>query len=333
MKVEADGGGRAADDEGEEFSRETRAGVGVRGDCELVRGSGREVGAAARGDWRGGASSIDAIAEGSARARSRACVPRMRAPRGRTPTERKFPRVVQSAAARHLRLRVDVGPSDARRVSLHAARSRAETVVMEKITFGDAAVPGYERGEKTAPAVIVLQEWWGVTKNITAQAERIASEGGYRVLIPDLYKGKLGVNVEEAHHLMSNLDWPAAKGAIRHHAVATRALPPVVVVTSSDAPVEKGPPWTPPPPDEMCAAARYLKSTGSPKVAVIGFCMGGALALIAAQHSEDVDCCLPFYGTPDRASARRRPSRNPCRRTSARRIPLRGFPTQPPLLG
>jgi len=170
---------------------------------------------------------------------------------------------------------------------------------MEKITFGDAAVPGYERGEKSAPAVIVLQEWWGVTKNITAQAERIASEGGYRVLIPDLYKGKLGVNVEEAHHLMSNLDWPAAKGAIRHHAVATRALTPVVVVTSSDAPLKKDPPGRPPPPDEMCAAARYLKSTGSPKVAVIGFCMGGALALIAAQHSEDVDCCLPFYGTPD----------------------------------
>ena len=126
--------------------------------------------------------------------------------------------------ARKIRSRgadVDVG-------SQHTARSRADTVVMEKITFGDAAVPGYERGEKTAPAVIVLQEWWGVTKNITAQAERIASEGGYRVLIPDLYKGKLGLNVEEAHHLMSNLDWPAAKGAIPHHAVATRALPPVV---------------------------------------------------------------------------------------------------------
>ena len=126
--------------------------------------------------------------------------------------------------ARKIRSRgadVDVG-------SLHTARSRADTVIMEKITFGDAAVPGYERGEKTAPAVIVLQEWWGVTKNISAQAERIASEGGYRVLIPDLYKGKLGVNVEEAHHLMSNLDWPAAKGAIPHHAVATRALPPAV---------------------------------------------------------------------------------------------------------
>lgn len=35
---------------------------------------------------------------------------------------------------------------------------------------------------------------------------------GYRCLVPDLYKGKLGVNVEEAHHLMTNLDWPGAKG-------------------------------------------------------------------------------------------------------------------------
>ena len=42
-------------------------------------------------------------------------------------------------------------------------------------------------------------------------------EQGYRCLVPDLYKGKLGVNVEEAHHLMSNLDWPGAKGEIARH--------------------------------------------------------------------------------------------------------------------
>ena len=30
------------------------------------------------------------------------------------------------------------------------------------------------------------------------------------VLIPDIYKGKKGVDVEEAHHLMSNLDFPNA---------------------------------------------------------------------------------------------------------------------------
>lgn len=107
---------------------------------------------------------------------------------------------------------------------------------MKKVTFGpNNDIPGYETGDKTAPAVIVLQEWWGVTDNIKKQAEHISKTGGYRVLIPDLYKGKFGVNVEEAHHLMENLDWPAAKG-------------------------------------EICDAAKYLKESGSPKVGAIGFC-------------------------------------------------------------
>ena len=35
------------------------------------------------------------------------------------------------------------------------------------------------------------------------------------MLVPDLYKGALGVNVEEAHHLMSNLDWDVATGTTR----------------------------------------------------------------------------------------------------------------------
>jgi carboxymethylenebutenolidase len=70
------------------------------------------------------------------------------------------------------------------------------------------------------------------------------------------------VDAEEAHHLMTNLDWPNAKA-------------------------------------ELVECARYLKATGSPKVGVVGFCMGGALALIAAQHADDVTCAAPFYGTPD----------------------------------
>ena len=133
---------------------------------------------------------------------------------------------------------------------------------MEKVTFGEANnIPGYEIGDKSAPAIIVLQEWWGVTENIKAQAAQL-SKSGYRCLIPDLYKGKLGLDMEEAHHLMENLDWPAAK-------------------------------------EEICAAAKYLKDTGSPSVGCIGFCMGGALCLIGAQHSDAIACAAPFYGTPD----------------------------------
>ena len=86
---------------------------------------------------------------------------------------------------------------------------------MQKATFGDAQIPGYECGDKSSPAVIVIQEWWGVTENIQRQALKLSEDGGFRCIVPDLYKGKLGVDVEEAHHLMSNLDWDVATGTTR----------------------------------------------------------------------------------------------------------------------
>lgn len=130
---------------------------------------------------------------------------------------------------------------------------------MEKITFG-TDIPGYVYGPADAANVIVLQEWWGHTEELEQQAMALSKRGGYRVLIPDLYKGNVGVTAEEAGHLMNSLDWPAAR-------------------------------------DEMSEAVKYLSGNGK-KVGVTGFCMGGALALIAAQHS-GVAAAAPFYGVPE----------------------------------
>lgn len=99
-----------------------------------------------------------------------------------------------------------------------------------------------------------------MTDIIKAHAEKIANHG-YYCLIPDIYHGKLGVDKEEASHLMSNLDWPRAVG-------------------------------------ELTEAVEYLHERNVSKVGAIGFCMGGALALAAAQHSK-IDCCQPCYGTPN----------------------------------
>ena len=101
-----------------------------------------------------------------------------------------------------------------------------------------------------------MQEWWGLTDTVKAHATHISEKGGFRVLVPDIYKGKLGVDVEEAHHLMSNLDFPAAV-------------------------------------EEISAAATHLKAEGSSKVGVVGFCMGGALAM-GSLPSEDIACAAPF---------------------------------------
>jgi len=136
---------------------------------------------------------------------------------------------------------------------------------MEYLTVSVAGkeFPAYVCGSKGAPGVVVLQEWWGVTEQIQTQAQKIAAQG-YRCLVPDLYKGKLGVDAEEASHLMGHLDFP---GAV----------------------------------EEIKAAATFLNGEGSKTCGVTGFCMGGALSLASAvKNSGEITCVAPFYGIPDK---------------------------------
>ena len=49
-----------------------------------------------------------------------------------------------------------------------------------------------------------------MTEVVKEQAAKLAAKGGFRCLIPDLYKGKVGVDAEEASHLMGALDFNAA---------------------------------------------------------------------------------------------------------------------------
>ena len=72
---------------------------------------------------------------------------------------------------------------------------------------GYLAEPAQAQG---APAVVVIQEWWGLNAQIKGVANRLA-EAGYVALVPDLYRGKSTVEAEEAHHLMSALDFGDVK--------------------------------------------------------------------------------------------------------------------------
>ena len=56
----------------------------------------------------------------------------------------------------------------------------------------------------TAAAVILIQEWWGINDHIRDIAGRYAKEG-YLCVAPDLYRGKLPRNTEEASKLMQAL--------------------------------------------------------------------------------------------------------------------------------
>lgn len=115
-------------------------------------------------------------------------------------------------------------------------------------------------GNPNAPAVVVIQEWWGLNDQIKGVGDRFA-ELGYRTLVPDLYKGKVALDMAEAKHMMTNLNFADA---------ATQ---------------------------DVRGAVQYLKQ-GSAKVGVVGFCMGGALTVLSAMYVKEANACSSWYGFP-----------------------------------
>ena len=64
-----------------------------------------------------------------------------------------------------------------------AAQAFAERIHWD---YGGRTTQLQEFGKMGTDGVIVLQEWWGVTEEIRAQASRISRQG-YHVVVPDLY--------------------------------------------------------------------------------------------------------------------------------------------------
>ncbi len=120
--------------------------------------------------------------------------------------------------------------------------------------------PGYEVSAPGSPGIVVLQEWWGINEQIKALADRLATQG-YQVVVPDLYRGTLTTQPAAAQQLMSNLNW-------------------------NDAVTQ-----------DVQGAILHLKATTS-KIAVMGFCMGGALTLMSAVKLQQLDAAICFYGIP-----------------------------------
>lgn len=111
-----------------------------------------------------------------------------------------------------------------------------------------------------APGVVVIQEWWGLNDQIRGVADRFAA-AGFVALVPDLYRGKSTVEAEEAHHLMSGLDFADAAS------------------------------------QDIRGAVQFLKLRAD-KVGVTGFCMGGALTLLALCQVPEADAGVVWYGCP-----------------------------------
>jgi carboxymethylenebutenolidase len=136
---------------------------------------------------------------------------------------------------------------------------------VERVTF--ARVGGEASGEIALPvgegsrgAVIVIHEWWGLNAHIRDVCERLAAEG-FIALAVDIYGGKVTAD-------------PAVAMQLANEMKTTEAL------------------------DDIRGALAFLRSHPkcNGRVAIAGFCLGGAVSLAAAFQVEGLAAALPFYG-------------------------------------
>jgi len=87
---------------------------------------------------------------------------------------------------------------------------------MKKITFksenpaGDGVGVLIGNGSACRRGLIVVHEWWGMTRQIQDEAALIADQGRMTVIVCDVYRGKIAIDHEEAGHCMEDLDWAGA---------------------------------------------------------------------------------------------------------------------------
>jgi carboxymethylenebutenolidase len=125
------------------------------------------------------------------------------------------------------------------------------------LNIGYLALPENPNGM----GVIVIQEWWGLVPHIKTVADRFAA-AGYVALAPDLYKGTTTESPDEAQRLFMALN------------------------------IEKSA-------QDLEVAIDYLLKQPDVKIkklGVVGFCLGGQLALLAATTSEHIGAVVDFYG-------------------------------------
>jgi carboxymethylenebutenolidase len=114
----------------------------------------------------------------------------------------------------------------------------------------------------SGPAVIVIQEWWGLNDNIRQMAKRLAGEG-YTALAVDLYGGQVATDPGQAQKLMQG-------------------------VLQDMAPAQ----------ENLRQAYDYLETKQkAPKVGVVGWCFGGGWSLATALMLPDkIDAAVVYYG-------------------------------------
>lgn len=118
-------------------------------------------------------------------------------------------------------------------------------------------------GEGTWPGLVLAHEGWGLDGKFKAVADRLASEG-FVVIAPDLNRGRIALDPDKAREFGVVLDENEATGSL----------------------------------DAVAGFLKYLPEVGNHRVGLVGFDIGGALALKAAMRSTDVSAVVIIYGPP-----------------------------------
>jgi carboxymethylenebutenolidase len=134
------------------------------------------------------------------------------------------------------------------------------------IKSGDEEIKAFlaePEGKGPYPAIVVIQEWWGLTDWIKDNARRLAAQG-YVTLAPDLYRGKVAEDMKTASELRKGMP----------HDRALRDLRATV--------------------DTLAAKGNVNKE----RLGSIGWCMGGGYSLQLALHDKRITACAMCYGPP-----------------------------------
>ncbi|HVT01757.1 MAG TPA: dienelactone hydrolase family protein [Thermoanaerobaculia bacterium] len=138
---------------------------------------------------------------------------------------------------------------------------RGTSVAISSPVAGETGYLSVPAGSGKHPAIIVIQEWWGVTDWIKGNADRFA-DAGYVALAPDLYRGKSTEDPAVAHELMRGLPEDRAVGDIKGAFALLAARPDV----------------------------------DKKRIGVIGWCMGGGYSLALATVEPRLAACVINYG-------------------------------------
>ena len=149
---------------------------------------------------------------------------------------------------------------------LVAATCSAADKGSKSVTYpsGTETVTGYlalPDGAGRKPAIVVIQEWWGLNDFIRGKADDFARQG-YVALAVDLYRGKVATDPDTAHQLM-------------------RGLP-------EDRAVR-----------DLKAAVDYLRSRNdvdATRIGSVGWCMGGGYSLALALAEPKLAGTVLYYG-------------------------------------